>query len=279
MISKEIKTLGFYLPVAFFMLLALYFLTMPETVVMEDDGFFIMSAWFNGVSHPPGYPLHSVLSHWATLIPIGSIPARVHAVSALFGSLAAVVLGLIVFHLTSNRRIAFLSILILGTSRVFWSQSIVAEIYTLNVFIFSLLIYLALHLNATNDDSFRKKLFYYSAFIFGLGISNHWPLIILGSSVLLILYLPYWKLIFSNFFKLLIFMATGLLPYVWMVYRSIQDPVFNFSGELTSFSDFWYTFSRQMYADVDNSLSSGLMDKVLFAQWLCRFSLSGGNLV
>ena len=37
--------------------LALYAATLPRTVVLEDDGLFLMAGVHLGVAHPPGYPL------------------------------------------------------------------------------------------------------------------------------------------------------------------------------------------------------------------------------
>ena len=36
--------------------LALYAATLPRTVVLEDDGLFLMAGVHLGVAHPPGYP-------------------------------------------------------------------------------------------------------------------------------------------------------------------------------------------------------------------------------
>lgn len=37
-------------------LFALYAATAPHTVLLEDDGMFILSSYFLGVEHPPGFP-------------------------------------------------------------------------------------------------------------------------------------------------------------------------------------------------------------------------------
>ena len=41
-------------------LFALYAFTAPHTVGLEDDGLFILSSYFLGIAHPPGYPLFTL---------------------------------------------------------------------------------------------------------------------------------------------------------------------------------------------------------------------------
>ena len=48
-----------------------YALTMPRTVVLEDDGLFLMVGAHLGVAHPPGYPLHRLIVHLFLQLPFG----------------------------------------------------------------------------------------------------------------------------------------------------------------------------------------------------------------
>src|SRR3989440_2104292 len=69
-------------------LFALYALTAPRTVAVEDDGLFILSSYFLGIEHAPGYPLFTLVGHLFTMLPFGSVAYRVHLASAFFGGLA-----------------------------------------------------------------------------------------------------------------------------------------------------------------------------------------------
>lgn len=68
-------------------LLVLYGWSAPRTVALEDDGLFLLAAYFNGVAHPPGYPLYTLLAHLITYLPLGSVAWRVHLLSGIFGAL------------------------------------------------------------------------------------------------------------------------------------------------------------------------------------------------
>src|SRR5437879_11398032 len=76
-----------HLLIVFVALFSLYAYSAPRTVALEDDGLFIMSSYFLGLSQPPGYPLHSLLGKLFTLLPVGSIAFRVHLLSGFFGAL------------------------------------------------------------------------------------------------------------------------------------------------------------------------------------------------
>ena len=75
-------------------LFALYALTAPRTVALEDDGLFVLSSYFLGIEHPPGFPLFTLIGHLFTHLPFGSVAYRVHLASAFFGALSCGLLWL-----------------------------------------------------------------------------------------------------------------------------------------------------------------------------------------
>ena len=68
--------------------LVLYVLTMPRTVVLEDDGLFLMAGAHLGVAHPPGYPLYTFIVYLFTQLPFGSAAFLGHLSSAVLGAFA-----------------------------------------------------------------------------------------------------------------------------------------------------------------------------------------------
>jgi len=96
LVPVRLKDEALHLLVVFVALFSLYAYSAPRTVTLEDDGLFIMSSYFLGVDHPPGYPLMTVLGKLFTLLPVGSIAFRVHLLSAFFGGLTCVALWLVI---------------------------------------------------------------------------------------------------------------------------------------------------------------------------------------
>jgi len=111
-------------------LFVLYAATAPRSVALEDDGLFILSSYFLGIEHPPGYPLFTWFGHLFTYLPFGSVAYRVHLASAMFGALTCAALWLCARSLIDGRLPAYLAAFALGVSPVFWSQAIIAEVYT-----------------------------------------------------------------------------------------------------------------------------------------------------
>jgi len=251
--------------VVFLALLSLYAATAPRTVALEDDGLFIMSSYFLGIEHPPGYPLHTLLGHLFTLLPVGSVAFRVHLMSAFFGALTCAVIWLCVRVLLRERLWAYFAAFGLGLSRVFWSQSIIAEVYTLNAFFVFILVYLGLRLDATARSA--PGVTALIALLFGLGLSNHWPLMVLVSPAFAILLWPRRREVIRQLPVLVSMCAVGLSPYLWLVLRSWSDPVFSFYGPLNSPGEFWTMVSRAGYAAIDASASATWIDRLYFVRY------------
>ena len=104
-------------------LFTLYALTAPHSVGLEDDGLFILSSYFLGIEHPPGYPLFTLIGHLFSQLPVGSVAYRVHLASALFGALSGGAAWLCARQLGLARLPAWLAALVLGLAPVFWSQT------------------------------------------------------------------------------------------------------------------------------------------------------------
>ncbi|MGR8933849.1 MAG: glycosyltransferase family 117 protein [Gammaproteobacteria bacterium] len=253
---------------------------MPRAVCLEDDGLFIMAAATNGIAHPPGYPLLTLVGYVFSLFPFGTLPWRVHAVSAFFGAAAGGVLWLLLRRLTIGLLPAYTATLGFALSATFWSQAIIAEAYTLNAFFFlTVLLLIVCYL-----DRPSSRLLKGAAFTYGLGLANHWPLLVLATPALLLPLLPRWREWVPLLPSLLLYLGIGLLPYAWMVMRSWQEPIVSYSGPIESWQELWYVISRQGFAATDHSPSAGWGDKLGYAVFVWRegthqFGLPGTVLV
>jgi len=236
-------------------LFALYALTASHSVGLEDDGLFILASYFLGVAHPPGYPLFTLIGHLFSQLPVGSVAYRVHLASALFGALSGAAVWLCARQLGLARLPAWLAAFVLGLSPVFWSQSIIAEVYTLNTFFFLILAWLALR---------PAPPLPWIALLFGLSLSNHWPLMLLVAPAFAVLLWPLRHEIARRAWLLAGLALLGVLPYAWMVWRSLAPLPISFYGPLASLSEIWYFVSRAGYAAADRSEAAGVLDRIQF---------------
>ena len=254
-----------HLVVVFVALFGVYAYSAPRTVTLEDDGLFIMSSYFLGIDHPPGYPLLTLLGKLFTLLPVGSIALRVHLLSAFFGALTCVALWLVVRALVADAVSAYTGAVLYGLSATFWSQAIIAETYTLNTFFFFCLFYLALVFLATKN----LRVLYVFAGVFGLSLANHWPLMLLSTPCLVLLLLPARREVLRASPRMLgIAFVACVLPYLWMVVRSRMDPEISFYGPISGFESLLFFVSRQGFRHVDVSQSADIADKLDYQGFL-----------
>ena len=249
-------------------LLIVYAATAVRTVATEDDGLFILSSYFLGIEHPPGYPLFTLIGHLFTWLPFGSVAYRVHLVSAVFGALTGAAAWLCARSLIPGRFPAYLAALGLGLSPVFWSQAVIAEVYTLNTFFFLVVAYIGLQASlAEGPGADSRRTLAWMAFVFGLSLSNHYPLMLLVAPGFVILLWPLRADLLRRLPLLMLLVVLGLLPYAWLVFRSWQPLPISFYGPLETPKEIWFFLSRSGYAGIDRSVSANWLDQIRFLEF------------
>jgi hypothetical protein len=265
-------------------LFMLYAATAPRTVALEDDGLFILSSYFLGIEHPPGFPLYTLLGKLFTLLPFGSVAYRAHLMSALFGALSCGVLWMCSRTLVEGRLPAYVAAFGLGLSPVFWSQSLIAEVYTFNTFFFVVLTLLGLRACPPSawmtSSPGNPRLLPWMALVFGLSLSNHWPLMLLVAPAFAALLWPMRREVLKRAGLLLWLVVLGLLPYAWLIRRSWMALPISFDGPLETIPEIFYFLSRAGYAEVDASPTADWLDRMKFfrfmgGQLLWQFAIAG----
>lgn len=129
--------------------LALYLRTLAPDVLPGDAGEFQFAAWRLGLAHATGYPTYLLLG-WAwqhLLAVVGIAPATaMNALSAVAGSVGV---GLIYLFMARQLRgltgaagtIALYSAALLAVNTTYWSQALIAEVYTLQVVLMLVLLF------------------------------------------------------------------------------------------------------------------------------------------
>ncbi len=170
-------------------ILPVYLLTMGRTVGRADTFEFQVVIPKLGIVHPTGYPLYLLLGKLFTFIPLGSVAWRINLASVVYALGAAILLFLLVRHLTDNTPVALLAALLMALRPTFWSQAIEAEVYTLHALIVLAALYLMTHLLTTQAKSNHLILL---AALLGLGLTNHLTTtILLPAALLTILFFLY----------------------------------------------------------------------------------------
>ncbi|MDE0194745.1 MAG: DUF2723 domain-containing protein [bacterium] len=245
--------------------LALYAATLPRTVVLEDDGLFLMAGVNLGVAHPPGYPIHTLIVHLFTRLPFGDPAVLGHLSSAVLGALACGAVYASARLLRASLLPALTAAWLFGVSEQFWSQAIITEVYTFNALLFFAAY--ALVLLGARDPG-RGWPLWCAAVAWGAGLANHWPLMVLATPGLALVLLPAWRTVLPRLPRLLaVALASAALPYAWMVWLSHQSPAISFYGPIETWGDFWFYVSREGYSGVDISPSASWGDRAGFLGW------------
>ena len=245
--------------------LALYVATLPRTVVLEDDGLFLMAGAHLGVAHPPGYPVHTLIVHLFMRLPFGEPAVLGHLSSAVLGALACGAVYCCARLLRASPVPALAAAWLFGVSEQFWSQAVITEVYTFNALLFFAT--WALVLLAARDPR-RGWPLWWAAVAWGMGLANHWPLMVLATPGLALALLPAWREVLPRLPRLLgAALAAAALPYAWMVWLSQQAPTISFYGPLESWGDLWFYVSRQGYGGVDVSPAAGWGDRARYVGW------------
>jgi transmembrane protein TMEM260 (protein O-mannosyltransferase) len=88
-----------------------------------------------GTPHPTGYPLYLLLNRaWIHAVPIGQLAWRVNLLSAVLGAATVATLFLLLRALDVRRGVAAATAATYAVTLTFWSQAVVAEVYTLHLF-------------------------------------------------------------------------------------------------------------------------------------------------
>ena len=223
-----------------------YAATLTPTIGLVDSGALTVAAHSLGNAHPPGFPLYLLLTHLFTMLPFGSVAVRANMASAFFGALSCAMVALAVAEIvltpaptTKKGQVEpppsplplYLTMafggLLLAFSRTLWAYATVAEVYALNTFLLTAILWLMLSWRRTREP--RRLVL--AAALFGLALGVHHVTIGLTLLGIAALVLQTEKLAFfrTKTFALaaVVSIAALLAIYAYLPLRAAQDPPLN----------------------------------------------------
>ncbi len=291
--------------VAFALALAVYLRGVAPDVLSGDAGEFHAAAWQWGLAHPTGYPLYLMLGGlWQRALGLlGISPAHaLNIFSALIGAGAVSLFYLLVRRWlwevpVLGRMAAVWAAFLFGVNPTFWSQSLVAEVYTLHVLLLLLILFVAQGLSLSGRETGEStasirlipRQIAALAFLVGVGLTHHGMTLFVVPGLLVYLTLidrRWWRNLRTWVAGALAFVAP-LLLYLYVPLRSgpAASPWYHQrlgEGTLTL-----YDGSAQAFLDfiTGRSISVGFYDfggaigQVVQAATLWRIHLTWAGLV
>lgn len=231
--------------------LTIYIFTLSPTINFGDSPELISSAYTLGIAHPPGYPLYSLTGKLFTYIPWGdSVAQRVNFASAFFSAAAVFFIAMIVASSgkTCSLQGATICALFFMCSPTLWSQSVISEVYALNLFLFTLLLYLSFLWWKTSD----KRYLFAAIFIYGLGLANHHTLVAFMPVLLTFIFVGKRKDLkgFGQILCLCILFILGFSVYIYLPLRAMQSPPMNW-GDPQTLDRFIDVILRRQFPTID----------------------------
>jgi len=199
-----------------------------------------------GTPHPTGFPTYILLNHlFTTFFPFGHLAFRANLLSAIFAVFACLILYLTLKGIFAIKRaLAFLTALTFGVTFSFWSQSIVAEVYTLHILFVITIIYTFLKWRQTGKEAY----FFSACFLYAISFGNH-PTVIFFLPAIVYVTWATDKKVFVDLKKIavvLLFIIIGAVQYGYLFWRyySPDTPYLEMATpDLERF--FWYITGAQ----------------------------------
>ncbi len=178
--------------------------TKAPTISFWDCGEFVACAAILGIPHPPGSPLHVLIAHIFTKLPIASdIAVRVNIVSVISSAFAAMIGYLIVHRLVDYwtkdktewpfriwKYVGGISGgLTLAFSRTFWSSAVEAEVYGLAMLLTLLIMYLGILWWLRPSEKRGNQYLILAAYLGILGVAVHMTVFLALPPVMLLVLL------------------------------------------------------------------------------------------
>jgi tetratricopeptide (TPR) repeat protein len=244
-----------------------YLATTSPSVYLGDSGELTAAAFCLGVPHASGYPVHALLGKVFCLIPIGNVGFRMNLMSAVFGVLAVWVVYSLIYRMTGSKAGAFAGAGTLAFIRMFWWQTVAAEVYTLHVFFVAVMVWLLWKWDESREFHFLVVF----ALVTGLSFGNHMQTVMLGPAVFYLILSGEWRALlkWKRFWVLSIFFVLALLVYVYLPVRTWADAAIHW-GDPDSWDRFWTHVSGRAHRRgyIFNLSLLGYVDRAKESLWL-----------
>ncbi len=163
--------------------LALYTRTLTPGLLPGDGGEFQTLVYLLADTHPTGYPIYLLLAKALTFLPLSDVAYRVNFFSALMGALTVGGVYLAGRLLTSDRWSPLAGATALAVLPAFWSQALIAEVYTAGALFLTAIFLLLLWW----DRSGAHWALFAAGLLGGLSLGVHLTVALLAPAVFLFL--------------------------------------------------------------------------------------------
>ncbi len=222
-----------------------------------DAGELVTTAYFLGVAHPPGYPLYLMLAKIIQFIPFGNLAFRTALFSAFINSINSTIMYCSIMALTGSTHSALFGFLLLSFQYPFFTQSLIAKFYPLNLLVINIMLLLIgkflVDYKHFKEISEKRILLTFRACGLLLGLMtalHHTGILMAIPTLLLLLFLVYKgeKVPLRTYAETSIAVSLGIIINVYVLIRGSKYGVFS-PVTIQTFTDAFTTILRGQYWD------------------------------
>jgi hypothetical protein len=202
----------------------LYFLTCAPAILWQDSGRYVYRVWHNDIegklglalSHPLYFLIGIVVKY---TLPFGDLAHRINLMASVFGAVAVANLYLLLRLWLGKSLPALIGSITLAVSWTFWSNAVIAEVYTLfAAALFAELICLLQYIKTR-----KTGWLYLLALLNGLSIANHlWAVFgFICYAVLCFILVGQRQINLKNLLIIILLWVTGAGPYEYLIIKNI----------------------------------------------------------
>lgn len=220
----------------------MYLATLSPTVlyykrpILLDSVMLQVQAIVLGIPGGTGDSSWVMLTHLFTYLPFGDPAYRVNLASAVYAALAVLTLFAVAYLLVRRVIPAAAGALAFGLGTTFWSQAVIAEVYTLNAFLILLPIVCLLMWREYRRDRYLML----ASFLAGFAFTNHLTSALVVPAAFVFVGLVDWRKVLDwrTALKCVGLFALGLTPFLYLPIRASMDPPLN-EWDPTTPERFW----------------------------------------
>jgi hypothetical protein len=222
-------------------LFAVYWWTLlPGPGYHGDTAKFEFVGYTLGTPHETGYPTYIALNYVFThLFPFGSIAYRANLLSAVYAILCCLVLFNLQRLLGIDRWFAFIATLCFGLAATFWSQAVIAEVYSLNALFFVAVTFLFIrwHLHRQTRD------FYAACAVYAISFGNHLTMITALPAIIFVVWVTDRRAFVDprKIIGVLALIALGAAQYLYVFWRYYAPETSYLEMQTPDFASFWFS--------------------------------------
>jgi len=209
----------FLIPLLLLIPISIYFLSLEPSLVGGDGDEYLLQSYQNGIAHPCGYPVYLWIGKILLVLTNNNLNSM-NIVSLLFSVFTLFLLYFFIRKIGVSPIAAIVTVLIYSFTPMFWKFATQAEVYNVNIFFLTLMLYLFY----LWSEKHNTKNLLASGFVYGISLGVYFANILI--LIAIVIFLVYeCKREGKNFIKQLLVTLVAIVigatgPFLYIYFRS-----------------------------------------------------------